>query len=203
MYLGRWVTTKIWHIVGIMVPDIHAKFHNQPFIMRRAIWRLTPITIKQHTVFLWSISPSEQLPRDEKVLLLSALLRRLSCSPCRHHQLISCRQGDTTNGMAFQFVFFYLIKLAVVSRNGGSQSLVVSRKVRGHHQLKTKDSWVELPRIIKDSTPEAPLPQKSWCMGLLKGALISYIPSCKYQFSSNNYTAIYSSPHSILTRAVA
>ena len=22
-----------------MVPDIHAKFHNQPFIMRRAIWR--------------------------------------------------------------------------------------------------------------------------------------------------------------------
>ena len=32
----NWVTTKI---VGIMVPDIHAKFHNQPFIMRRAIWR--------------------------------------------------------------------------------------------------------------------------------------------------------------------
>ena len=22
-----------------MVPDIHAKFHNQPFVMRRAIWR--------------------------------------------------------------------------------------------------------------------------------------------------------------------
>ena len=37
--LGHWVTTKIWHIVGIMVPDIHAKFHNQPFIIRRAIWR--------------------------------------------------------------------------------------------------------------------------------------------------------------------
>ena len=37
--LGHWVTTKIWHIVGIMVPNIHAKFHNQPFIMRRAIWR--------------------------------------------------------------------------------------------------------------------------------------------------------------------
>ena len=35
----NWVTTKIWHIVGIMVPDIHAKFHNQPFIMRQAIWR--------------------------------------------------------------------------------------------------------------------------------------------------------------------
>ena len=26
-------------MVGIMVPDKHAKFHNQPFIMRRAIWR--------------------------------------------------------------------------------------------------------------------------------------------------------------------
>ena len=24
---------------GIMVPDIHAKFHNQPFITHRAIWR--------------------------------------------------------------------------------------------------------------------------------------------------------------------
>ena len=37
--LGHWVTTKIGHIVGIMVPDIHAQFHNQPLIMRRAIWR--------------------------------------------------------------------------------------------------------------------------------------------------------------------
>ena len=27
------------HIVGIMVADIQARFHNQPFIMRRAIWR--------------------------------------------------------------------------------------------------------------------------------------------------------------------
>ena len=26
----NWVTTKIRHIVGCMVPDIHAKFHNQP-----------------------------------------------------------------------------------------------------------------------------------------------------------------------------
>ena len=25
------------HNIGIMVPDIHAKFHNQQFIMRRAI----------------------------------------------------------------------------------------------------------------------------------------------------------------------
>ena len=38
----NWVTTKIWHIVGSMVPDIHAKFHNQPFIMRRAILMILP-----------------------------------------------------------------------------------------------------------------------------------------------------------------
>ena len=39
MLLVLWVTTKIRHIVGGLVPDIHATFHNQPFIMRRAIWR--------------------------------------------------------------------------------------------------------------------------------------------------------------------
>ena len=36
----NWVTgspPKISHTVGSMVPDIHAKFQNQQFIMRRAI----------------------------------------------------------------------------------------------------------------------------------------------------------------------
>ena len=37
IYLGQYITTNIWHIVGIMVPDIHANCHNQPIIMRRAI----------------------------------------------------------------------------------------------------------------------------------------------------------------------
>ena len=54
----NWVTGSPpkFDTVGIMVPDMHAKFHNQPFIMRRAIWRhvfghtLTDSFTHSHTV---------------------------------------------------------------------------------------------------------------------------------------------------------
>ena len=53
--MGHWVTTNIWHIVGIMVPDIHAKFHNQPFIMRQAIWWHTG-TCKSSVIIIFRLS---------------------------------------------------------------------------------------------------------------------------------------------------
>ena len=43
------IFTSFRLIVGSMVPDIHAKFHNQPFIMRRAIWRHVPGHTHTHT----------------------------------------------------------------------------------------------------------------------------------------------------------
>ena len=50
-FLINWVTGSpsiFLHTVGSMVPDIHAKFHNQQFIMRRAIKPFLTLFVQPH-----------------------------------------------------------------------------------------------------------------------------------------------------------
>ena len=51
--------------------DVYRNFTCVPSSILDWLFELIiPIIIKEDTVFLWSISPSEQLPRDEKALFL-------------------------------------------------------------------------------------------------------------------------------------